>query len=416
MTRNSLFSIPFVCFALMILPALAWGQRFDLEAYLKKIDANGNGSLESSEMNGRTRDFIAKMGFNVEKSVSIKKIVSKAKKDRERREKEEKRGSQPAKELAVPGFAPESNDDDKREGVPGFAPESEGAQGSSSKTAAPKVSESIQRQVDDVLRRYDRNRNGILEADEIKNARWGSPSPYSNDKNKDGKLSKSELVQRYLDRERYSNRQRNSRGDRDRSDDRRRSSSSRSSSSSSQYDFKSSSTSTGSSRSSSSRSRSSSSSSSSSSRKVDTKKYEAYVNGLMDRYDKNKNGKFEKEELAEMRRPPKTADANGDGEITKKELLDSLTGANKTSSSTSAKPDSKTSSRSTSSSSRSSRFSRSSSRSSRSSGGLGSKDLNGDGQIQMSEFTKAWTDKLAEEFIKKDKNGDGVLSASEWNG
>ncbi|MEC7444803.1 MAG: hypothetical protein VX500_00695, partial [Planctomycetota bacterium] len=41
-------------------------------------------------------------------------------------------------------------------------------------------------------------------------------------------------------------------------------------------------------------------------------------------------------------------------------------------------------------------------------------DKNGDGQLQMSEFTTRWTQDKLEEFEEIDANGDGVISPTEW--
>ena len=40
-------------------------------------------------------------------------------------------------------------------------------------------------------------------------------------------------------------------------------------------------------------------------------------------------------------------------------------------------------------------------------------DIDGDGLIQMHEFSKKWTEKKLKEFNDKDKNGDGVISRNE---
>jgi hypothetical protein len=41
------------------------------------------------------------------------------------------------------------------------------------------------------------------------------------------------------------------------------------------------------------------------------------------------------------------------------------------------------------------------------------KDTNGDGQISMSEFSQSWTEATAKEFMSYDLNGDGVITAEE---
>jgi len=41
-------------------------------------------------------------------------------------------------------------------------------------------------------------------------------------------------------------------------------------------------------------------------------------------------------------------------------------------------------------------------------------DTNADGQIQMHEYSDTWTAEKLKEFRDKDKNGDGLLSPTEW--
>ena len=44
------------------------------------------------------------------------------------------------------------------------------------------------------------------------------------------------------------------------------------------------------------------------------------------------------------------------------------------------------------------------------------KDTNGDGQVEMSEFSHSWSKSTAEEFQRLDLNGDGVITAQEAAG
>lgn len=43
-------------------------------------------------------------------------------------------------------------------------------------------------------------------------------------------------------------------------------------------------------------------------------------------------------------------------------------------------------------------------------------DTNGDGQVEMSEFSHSWSKSTAEEFQRLDLNGDGVITAQEAAG
>ena len=44
---------------------------------------------------------------------------------------------------------------------------------------------------------------------------------------------------------------------------------------------------------------------------------------------------------------------------------------------------------------------------------LASKDANGDGQVSMHEYASSWTDRTAAEFVRYDKNNDGVITPDE---
>lgn len=403
---------------ILIATNTATGQRFDVEEYLKKIDKNQNGVLEESEMSGRTKSFIERMGFETDKPVSIRKVVSKVNKDREERDRGEKSGEN--KELRVPGFAVEKTTE--RNSVVGFTTSSDPSSSRGS-VASTEVSEDIKKQVRDALDRYDRNKDGILDEREIRDGRWGTPSPAESDKNRDGKLSQDELTQRYIERQRFYNKDQNdqrssSRGSAAPSKEVQQAQAAAQAREQFRRSGTTSSSSSRSSRSSGFGSRSSSRSSTSSSQTpaaatTDTAKYEAYANGLISQYDTNKNGALDKDEIANMRRPPK-ADANGDGTITKAELIDQLTGKSSASPAAS-EGESKASTSSSRSSGGSSRSSGSTRRTSRSSGSFDDLDTNKDGRIHMYEFSKEWTEELVEKFNEKDKNGDGIISQQEWN-
>jgi len=393
--------------ALFVLSTIVSAQDFKLAEYLKRKDVNSNGKLEPSEMSSNTRSYLSKNGFNPEKSVSISKILSKLDKDKANKEKTDRKMN---RERKVPGFGVER--EESGSGVARFGSTANESKGSTAKKVT--YSESVNRQVESTLGRYDRNKDGSLDKEEMSKARWGSPTPQESDTNKDGRLSRSELSNRYASREsayRGSSRGSSSSSSRDSS----RSSSSSKKSSSSWRPTSTRSSSSSSRESSTSRKPSSSSSSSSSSSR---EKYEKYAASLIGQYDENKDGKLGSDEIKKMRRPPVGADQNKDGFITKSELFDSLSGANKPA----AKSSSADARKSTgTSSSRSSRWGSSSSRSSSSRSSSGSSrdfekfDKNEDRQVQMHEYSSKWDDKTVEEFYEKDKNGDGVITLKEWS-
>jgi hypothetical protein len=42
-----------------------------------------------------------------------------------------------------------------------------------------------------------------------------------------------------------------------------------------------------------------------------------------------------------------------------------------------------------------------------------SRDANGDGQVAMSEYSRSWTDRAAAEFLRYDRDNDGMITAKE---
>jgi Ca2+-binding EF-hand superfamily protein len=398
----------FSILSMMAIGSTVHAQKFDLESYLKRIDVNGNGMLEESEMSDRTKGWIGKMGIDTDKTVSIKKLLSKVARDK--RDQEKDKSSKSREEARkVPGFGVE---DRETTAVARFGESSSSTSAKSTQT----YSDSVMERVNSTLDRYDRNKDGFLDGGEIKDARWGSPSPEDSDGNKDGKLSRDELAKRYSDREGY---YRNSSSTRSSSR-----SSSRNSSSRKEEEDKArrerererfrtsgrSSASSSSSRSGSSSSRSSGSSPSSADAQA---KYKKYAESLISNYDKDKDGKLNKDEIKQMRRPPVGADADKDGFITESELLDSLSGANKGSTSSSEKPESSTSKYSRRDSGGGSTRSSGSSSSSSSFDKL---DANANRSVEMHEFSSDWDEKKIAEFYAKDKNGDGVITLEEWAG
>jgi Ca2+-binding EF-hand superfamily protein len=223
-----------------------------------------------------------------------------------------------------------------------------------------------------ILDRYDRNKNGQLEAEEIKNGRWSSP-PEESDLNNDGILSKGELAERIA--KKYGGRKDDDDRDNDDDDDRRGSSSSRGDSSGG-----------------------------------DSDRYRRYAEALVKQNDKNNNGVLEKEEWKSVK-VAYGADASKDGVVTAAELTAKLSGYGD-------KNDDKESS-SSSSSSRDSGDSRS--RYSRSSRDRRDRDDDDDDKSSTIRFLTA-TERLprglSDWFLKADQEGnnDGQVHLSEYKG
>jgi len=363
-----------------------------VETYLKKRDVNGNGSVEPEEMSENTKKYLAKAGFDVKKSVKIAKVVAKSEKAKSEKAKSEKakavKAEREVAKLKVPGFGVE------KEGGSGVQTFNTLKGLSSNGSKAPKTySRSVEDRTQQTLDRYDRNRDGILDPSETKDARWGSPKPSISDLNGDGRLSTNELKERYAAREKAKAESSSFRSSRSSSKDEQSFSSSRMKVT----------TSTGTRRSTQNTSRS---------KEADRSKYQKYAQSLIKTYDKDGDGKLNRTETSKMRRPPVGADKDENGLVSVDELVASLIDDKKD------KSGSKKVERDYSQSNRTdSRIGNATGRRNRSrtSSSLGELDVNGDNQIQMHEFADEWDDEVVAEYYMKDKNKDGVITADEWS-
>jgi Ca2+-binding EF-hand superfamily protein len=150
-----------------------------------------------------------------------------------------------------------------------------------------------------------------------------------------------------------------------------------------------------------------------SSAQVDAK-IRQYAESLMKQYDKNKDGKLDKDELSQMPTRWRDADRNGDGIVT----LDEMTAKIMQYSGRGSSGSSKTADSSTAATDQPRRKSyKFSSPQDRLPAGLPSwfksRDADGDGQVTMAEYSSDWNDVDAAKFTKYDLNGDGVITPDE---
>ncbi len=200
--------------------------------YLSRMDANGNGLLEPSEMSERFQGFwgatLRERGIDVSRPVPIDRIsevmqerFSRMRRDREEsggdrrsgrssgddgdrrsrygrsrsrggddrrdddRRSDNRRSSEPAAEaMLVPGFG----NDFEPIPVPGFDTVVENDDDWESQYDR-RTLETVR----DMIRRYDRNNNGVLDRDEWADGRWRT-DPASSDLDNDGRLTPKELA------------------------------------------------------------------------------------------------------------------------------------------------------------------------------------------------------------------------------
>lgn len=185
---------------------------FDPSSFLSRLDTNGNGVLDPEEQQGPAQFMIQRMqssdpSIKPGQPIPLKKITDGFQK---MREQQSGGGSDPNRpsdddlltpELLVPGFGIESDP------IPmmGF--------GAAAEMLSVAVTEADEREANDMIRRFDRNRDGVLAGDEISSRFSGNPLDF--DRNKDGRLTTSELAVRYA-------RRREGREESEKSDDRRR--------------------------------------------------------------------------------------------------------------------------------------------------------------------------------------------------
>ena len=443
--KTIVVSLFYATICLSVQSSFAQQSGWDPAEYLKDRDQNGNGQLDQDEMGGRLRRYLDGLGFSTEQPVPIADVINRARNGNKSVESERKSSS--GVERKVPGFGEAA---EKNDGVLGFS--SSGSD--TTRSIEREFGDEIMRRVQKSLERYDQNGNNRLEPSEIERARWGRPSPQESDVDNDGNLSLRELAMRYAERSNSNNRRSNNKGDGD-SNERTRENEEQSS-----EDEERGSENWGGggfrrgSRGGSNRSRESSGKTSDSearakakerareelaarsreqeskqeqseaddtesesSSSAKTNRYVKFTDGIMRQLDKDSDGALNEEEMKKFRRPPANADANGDGSVTREELLQAYS-PNESESSESSRAESsdsseererESSSRFRSKSNRSSRSSRS-----KSSGVFSDKDANGDGLLQMHEFTDEWTMEKINEFKAIDLNNNGILTSDEY--
>ena len=381
---------------------------FNPAEMIGRLDTNGNGQLDPDEMQGRARFFIERFAtaanLDLTKPVPLDKLKAAI--------AQQMSGGPGGPPSSTPGSpTPPSTSSkpaaqpsiaermafgvkDTRPPVPGFG---DPAQGPSVESLTVKYDAEVMRRVKERFDEYDRNQDGYIDSEEWQRGRWDPPAA-ERDKNKDGRLTREELA------EHYANRQRGG------------SSSGRGGppggggpstggppggGSPFGGSFGGGGPPSGGSSSSSTTTSTSSSPASISDRTI------AYADGLMKSYDENKDGILQKTEWSRMKGDYSAADKNGDGNITKDELLERLASQGRGGSSGSSGSKS-------SASRKTYRFLPPAERLPK---GLpswfGDKDKNGDGQVMMSEYASSWTTSSTAEFTKLDQNGDGVITARE---
>ncbi len=169
--------------------------------FLARMDANGNGMLDPEESQGPARMFLDRIAgeakLDLSRPIPLDTITKAFEEMRNRRSQEgggdrgrgrgEEGGpgrgdngssarNQPEVQPLVPGFG----EPDLFDPVPGF--------GDLGERFAVKIEEQDMQEATRTMGRSDTNKDGVLDADEIRNGRWGE-DPLQTDRNRDGKLT-----------------------------------------------------------------------------------------------------------------------------------------------------------------------------------------------------------------------------------
>ena len=375
-------SLFYVTICLSVQSSFAQQSGWDPAEYLKDRDQNSNGQLDQDEMRGRLKRYLAGLGFSTEQPVPIADVINRVRNGNE--SAESKRKSSNRIERKVPGFGEPTEND----GVPGFSD----SQPDTSSSIEQEFGDEIMRRVQRTLERYDKNGNNRLDPDEIRQVRWGRPSPQESDLDNNGSLSLRELAMRVAERNRSD---RSNRSDWSNSGDSKRDNRSEGNE----------------------RARESEQQSSEGERR-ESENWRGggrwgSRGGSGDGSDRSResSGKTsDSEARAEAKERAREA-ARIRQELAK--------GSESSESSRTENSDSNEERENESKRGRSSPFRSPSNRSSgsskrKSSGVFGNKDANGDGLLQMHEFTDDWTMEKIDEFKAIDLNNNGILTSDEY--
>ena len=378
-------SLFYVTICLSVQSSFAQQSGWDPAEYLKDRDQNSNGQLDQDEIRGRLKRYLVGLGFSTEQPVPIADVINRVRNGNE--SAESKRKSSNRIERKVPGFGEPTEND----GVPGFSD----SQPDTSSSIEQEFGDEIMRRVQRTLERYDKNGNNRLDPDEIRQVRWGRPSPQESDLDNNGSLSLRELAMRVTERNRSDRSNWSNSGDRSNSGDSKRDNRSEGNERARESEQQSSEGerresenwrgggrwgSRGGSRDGSDRSRASFGKTSDSEARAEAKE--------------------RAREAARIRQ--ELAKGSESSESSRTENSDSNEEREKESKRGRSSPFRSPSNRSSGSSKR------------KSSGVFGNKDANGDGLLQMHEFTDDWTMEKIDEFKAIDLNNNGILTSDEY--
>ena len=346
MSRLTIFLKQVVCFGLLMLCNGAHGQSM-LRESLERLDTDKDGRIAPEEITPLARPYLERIAqaqrLSLEKSNRIESFQEAARVYHALRSGIADRRVEVQSESTVKTFEP----DPEKPFVPEFG---------LAETKYPYIQEDLD-EADRTLRRYDDNDDGFIDREEADGSVWTHRDPFEMDLNRDDRLSRMELTQRYARRrlmeddskELIRRAMRVGNGIR-------------------------------------------SAETSEQGRREDDSQWwrrggSSYwlTASVLGRFDSNRNGRLETEETQELGIPIAQIDVDRNGELTRDELHAYLSEQqNESGDPTKGLP-----------------------------GWFYELDTNRDGQVSMPEFESDWTPERFEEFDALDRNGDGLLTATE---
>jgi Ca2+-binding EF-hand superfamily protein len=375
--------------------------------FMARLDTNGNGMLDPEESQGRARMFLERTGLDLSRPIPLDQVQRSFEEMRNRRMEEMggpggpgrqpgddrgegnreggNRNEQSKAQPLVPGFG----EPDLFDPVPGF--------GDLGEKYSVMIEDEDRQEAQRTMGRSDTNQDGILDAEEIRNARW-SDDPLQTDRNRDGKLTLTELALRYAVR----------RVERDGGSTKSRTAARGGAATASRAGSPSGGGNEGQDR----------------------------MAQLFGRFDRNGNGVLEGDELAALGPDPMSFDTNRDKKISREEYVAGMAarfggrgrrdGAEGERAGWYTRREGEEENRDGGNQPGGKAVAGSNKKSFRALSAVerladyeglpdwfARSDANGDGQVQMSEYSASWTDQVVADFSQFDLNNDGIVTPSE---
>lgn len=162
---------------------------------IRRFDRNGNNMIEPEEAQGPASFFLQRIAqgnskIDLTKPISVDTIVSEIEKARSgRTDSTSSSSSSTSAKDEIKLLVPDFRTTDKPTSVPGFGIEPE--------KPAVQITERDKAEAEERVRRYDRNNDKVLSAEELAQTRYTPEEVAQFDRNHDGKLTVDELAVRY---------------------------------------------------------------------------------------------------------------------------------------------------------------------------------------------------------------------------